>query len=273
LARAAELDPQSAPARRYLGMTMRRLNDPRALGELRKATELDPLDWESALALATYHFEFDRLDEAAAGAATALRLAPDNPIVLRSLGGIYLAQNRLDEAAGALQRALEIEPTANIYLNLGTVNLQAGKPQEAVRANRKAIEMGANQHAIWGSLGEAYYLLPGEEERRDEAFETAIRMAERWLDGHPLDNACRSSIAVYFAKSGKKEEALRWVQEGLAQPKLLAGEYHRMGMAAEVAGDRALALRLVERALADGYPPQLVETDRSTVELRSDARF
>lgn len=273
LERAIELEPSNANAHRWLGVTLEGLKDPKAQAELERAVALAPGDWEAGLALGTLHFRAGRYDAAAKEVERTRNLVPDNAIVMRSLGGIYVFQNRLDDAATVLQRALEIQPSASVYTNLGTVRLRKGRFAEAASAYQRAIELGANQHMNWGNLGDANRWIPGNRDKAQEAFSTAIALARKWVADHPADDAVRTMLAQYLAKHGDKQEALDRIKSLEGEANISPGGLMNLAVASEVSGDRARALRLLERGLDRGLKLIEAEQDYDLVKLREDPAY
>jgi tetratricopeptide (TPR) repeat protein len=112
-----------------------------------------------------------------------------------------------DAAAKAFQRALQIEPTASVYNNLGTLRFFQGQYADSVAAFRRAIELRANSYLYWGNLGDAHRWNPPTKHEAADAYATAIRLARDAISARPNDLDLRATIAVYRAKSGDKKQA------------------------------------------------------------------
>src|SRR6185436_7324070 len=108
------------------------------------------------------YFHGGRLKEAEAEYRKSIELAPDGIYGLRNLAGVLISDNRLPEASAMLQRAIPIRPTSTLYGNLGTVYYYQGLYPEAAAAYKKALAFaeGANRHAMWGNLGDAWRQIP-----------------------------------------------------------------------------------------------------------------
>jgi len=128
---------------------------------------------------------------------TALKLAPDNPDVLYSLGGgLYFALGKWDEAIRLMKRSIELDPLKPIsHLNMGNILTHAGRPGEAIAYFSKALELNPQFQRAHLYLGRNY-LLAG---KTDLAFK---EMREENIE------VFRSfgMALVYFA-AGKKKEA------------------------------------------------------------------
>jgi tetratricopeptide (TPR) repeat protein len=89
----------------------------------------------------------------------ALKLDPNQAIVLNFLGFSWTEQNRnLSEAHDMIQRALDQRPNdGEIVDSLGWVDLRQGDVAQAVRLLEHAAEMDPEDPTITGHLGDAYW--------------------------------------------------------------------------------------------------------------------
>ena len=73
----------------------------------------------------------------------ALKLAPDNPDILYSLGGgLYFATGRWDDAIKNMKRCIELDPLKPLsHLNLGNILSHAGRFDEAIIYFKRALEL------------------------------------------------------------------------------------------------------------------------------------
>jgi serine/threonine-protein kinase len=272
--RAADLDPMSplphiGLAYRYAGEK----RDPEGESALRRAVELRGSDWRPNSELADFRFRRGRYEDAAASWEAARTLAPDNILVLRSLGAAFHMAGRSDEAAASLQRALEVRPTASIYTNLGTVRFYQGRYADAAAAFEKAVELGANSSLNWGNLGDAYRWAPGRRSESIAAYKRAIALLQPDLTRKPEDVDLRTRLATYLAKSGQTAAALETIARFDESATLTPQMLFRLTVVTELAGDRARAIRLIERALKAGYPLKEISNEPELTALRADARF
>ncbi|WP_051335740.1 tetratricopeptide repeat protein [Methylocapsa acidiphila] len=89
----------------------------------------------------------------------ALKLFPDQPLVLNYLGYSWVDQGvNLDEAFGMLHRAVELHPTDGYIVDsLGWANYKLGRYDEAVKELERAIDLKASDPVINDHLGDAYW--------------------------------------------------------------------------------------------------------------------
>jgi len=131
-----------------------------ALKTLEEATTLSPGAWDVHSAYGVALDGVERFDEAQAAYARALKLSPDNPVVLNNLGLSQAMAGRLDDAVATLQRAEE-QPRADMQVRQNLALLLALKgdisaadrtatrdlPPEMVRGNAAYLRwLAANRH-------------------------------------------------------------------------------------------------------------------------------
>lgn len=99
---------------------------------LRKLIRLRPDHAHAYNALGyTFADRNERLDEARELIETALKLAPDDPFILDSMGWVLYRLGRTKEALGYLQRAYAMRPDPEIAAHLGELLWIEGKREEA----------------------------------------------------------------------------------------------------------------------------------------------
>jgi Flp pilus assembly protein TadD len=112
-----------------------------AIASLTAAIASDPL---SAPALNSLGYTLaergERLPEAVSFIERALKVEPDNPAYLDSLGWALFKQGRTEEAEPYLRKAADALPSQSVILDhYGDVLLRRGKPGEAIGAWERAL--------------------------------------------------------------------------------------------------------------------------------------
>jgi len=89
----------------------------------------------------------------------ALKLSPDEPLVLNYLGYSWVDQGvNIDEAFTMLRRAVDLRPKDGYIVDsLGWAFYRMGRYDDAVRTLEKAIELKPNDPTINDHLGDAYW--------------------------------------------------------------------------------------------------------------------
>jgi tetratricopeptide (TPR) repeat protein len=113
---------------------------PRMERDLLRLLEQDPDHADALNALGyTLADRNERLDEAFAYVARALKLRPDSPAILDSMGWVLYRQGDLVQAASYLRRALELNQDDEIAAHLGEVLWVSGQRADAQAVWREAL--------------------------------------------------------------------------------------------------------------------------------------
>ena len=263
--RAVALDPAYAPAWAGLAIQLVHLaegaDDPRAADELRgraldaaeRAVALDPELAEGYSARGylrgALHRDWRGAEE---DLERALAINPGDPTTQRRYGILRSIVGRPEEAIAATRRAIEIDPlNAANWSVLGDNALAQGQLALAAEAWRRALEIAPEFEGVsWGLA--LLTLLQGRPAEALAAFEREREEADR-LEGialaqHALghDGQARAALAALTARHGDRK------------PHMVAGGYAFLG-------DRDQAFAWIDRAIARG--------DAGIVELRLDPLF
>ena len=108
--------------------------------DLKQVLTLDPGNADAMKALGyTLADQTDRYDEAYALIEKALRLKPEEPAFIDSMGWVLYRLNRYEEAIDYLERAFERFPNDEVAAHLGEVLWQSGKTRRAKRVWKEAL--------------------------------------------------------------------------------------------------------------------------------------
>jgi tetratricopeptide (TPR) repeat protein len=101
----------------------------------------------------------DRWPQAEADFKQALKLYPDQPLVLNYLGYSWVDKGmNYDEALAMIEKAVELEPTDGYIIDsLGWVYYKLGRYDEAVEQLERAVSIRAEDPTINDHLGDAYW--------------------------------------------------------------------------------------------------------------------
>jgi tetratricopeptide (TPR) repeat protein len=273
--RALRLEPLNADA--YYGLAKvaeAQKNSGAAESAYRKAVEIRP-DRMYYDELGGLYYRTGRTREAMRAFQKSIELAPDSYYGYSNLGAAYYAEGDLAQAATQFQKALQIQPDSTLYGNLGNLYFAQGFYEQSVEAFEKALAMpgGANSYVQWGNLGDACRWTPDKKERAREAYLRGIQLIREELRSKPEDVTLRSRLALYLARRGDRDEALK----ELARLEATAGkdaraEYRMLG-AYEALGARDKALAALGQALRGGFPREEIRMDPELLSLRSDPRY
>jgi len=137
----------------------------------------------------------------------------------------------------------------------------------------KLVADGTKEYLIWGNLGDAYRWTPGNTEKATRAYQKAIALALEAIDVNSRDAAALSSLALYRAKSGQQTQALQAMEKALAAAPDDKTVLFNAAMVCELAGERARALKLIQRAIIGGYSPSEIATEPELGKLRRDPGY
>ena len=108
--------------------------------DLRIVLEQDPDNADALNALGyTLADRNERLDEAFSLVARALKLRPDSPAIMDSMGWVLYRQGDLVQAASYLRKALDLSDDDEIAAHLGEVLWMKGQREDAQAVWREAL--------------------------------------------------------------------------------------------------------------------------------------
>lgn len=114
---------------------------------------------------------------------------------LNSYASFLAGSKKLKEAEGALQEALRMEPgSAMLHLNLGNLQDQAGRKDEALKSYLKALALDPGNLNAHYNLGLLYAELGKNQEAR-QSFEAALKLA-------PDDLETKKQLDMVIKKMG-----------------------------------------------------------------------
>jgi serine/threonine-protein kinase len=274
LRRALEIDPLDFYARRELAEQSEAEGD-YTLAELAysEAVDLRRGYWLPHFDMGHFYYERGRYDDAASALRAAAELAPGNAHVWNALGAVYYQMDLLPEAREALERAVGIQPSYATYSNLGTLYFGEARYADACDMYRRALAMEPERYTLWGNLGAACKVVPGAEDDAHEAYTRAAELAEKQRLLRPRDADVLAGLASYYAELGETERALDLISEALElAPNDIEVMFHS-GHTYEVLGDRESALNWIRKAVENGYSRAQVESTPALRKLCTDERY
>lgn len=183
--RVTQIQPDNAPAWRYLGQTYvaRQLHETEAEAALRHAAALDGENPQYLMDFADILKTNNKLGEAEKFYRQALALAPDSAEVTGRFGA-FLSQTPLDaakrvEAKTLLQKSLRLAPDEPFnQFNLGRLLVEEEKYAEAVTYLEAATKHGQGRTKdVWSLLSRAYGRL-GRTDKAKEALAAADKIQQ-----------------------------------------------------------------------------------------------
>ena len=234
----------------------------------RKALELDDTLPEAHSALGQALFTYDRnIAESDRQYQRAIELNPNYATAHQWYGGANLvATGRFDQAIAEGRRAVELDPLSLIAnLELAAIYGYARQNDQAIAQLRKIVEMDPNWYLAHMVLCETYNF--------NGQFAEAIAECEK-ARGLNDDPAVLSFLAVAYARSGKREEAMKAVAQMHELSRQRYVPAYGFGYAYAALDDKDQAFQWLERSLEDrGWEITYIKVDPGIDSLRSDPRF
>jgi tetratricopeptide (TPR) repeat protein len=218
-------------------------------------------DWVSYYLLGKFYFTHQLYGQAEVRFREAEQLVPSNVLTVNALGATYLEMGRAAQAISMFENSLKLDESARAHSNLGMAYHLAGKYAEAAREHERATLLAPQNEVYWGNLGHAERWDPDLSAKAPEAYHRAIQLGEASLDINPHDSRLHARLATYWAGLGDPKMSLTEIRLALAGARLDGYVQYRASLVYEQAGDRATALRALERALDLGY--SLAEIDNA----------
>ena len=176
-----------------------------------KAVALDPRSADAYVGLAGSYLsaalfrwsdnpEAD-LNHAAELAQKALDLDDSNSAALASLCEIHWMHRRFDQAVAEGERAVAINPNfASGYQVLSDALTQSNRPEEAVRAAKKAMRLDPSRQDFYAFFIATPYVLMGR-------YQDAIPLLKRHLALYPNQPWARFVLILAYTELGREQDA------------------------------------------------------------------
>ena len=189
-----------------------------ALGHLERARALDPRSRATARRLAATLIRLRRYPEAMAAAERGMALAPDNLDMLENLAMVHLAQGNLAGARAAIQAHSKGIQPADLVVYFGNYwdlywALDDAQQQLLVRLPPSAF---ADDRLAWAIVVTETLWLRGDRSRARAYADTARMASEEVLRNNPDDAQRRTFLGLAFAYLGRKADAVRDGERGVA---------------------------------------------------------
>jgi len=243
---------------------------------LRAAVALSPDDWYYRNHLGGFLLNQGRLAEARDEWVKASRLSPPAVHVVSSnLASLLVLEGRFEEAIVALESLPAPGADPIVATNLATAYYFSDRPERLSRAEefyRLAVRLSPGNHELRRNLADLY-VETGRADAALEHYREALRLVEQRLQIDPHSPTLRLRRAHYAARSGDCASALE-VARGLT-PDLApqATNFHDLAYSFALCGERDAALDLIDRAIASGYPPEVIRKEPEFRSLAGDPRF
>ena len=274
--RALQLDPRNADALTGLAHSYENAGrNADAEAEYKKAIALRPDYWDGYNSLGLFYDRQAKYEDAIAQMKKAIELTPDNAQAYSNLGAIYLDTNdpaKYPQAEAALKKSIELSPTYAAFANLGNLYDSEHRPADSAAALEHAVQLNGNDFIVWANLAAAYESLH-DETRLASARNRELQLLEQAAQANPRDAGVLSRLALAYAHKNLREKAAARIQTALALAPDDSDVLENVGEAYEALGDRANAIRCIEKSLQNGYSLDSLKNTEGLKNLLSDPRF
>lgn len=202
-----------------------------------------------------------------------IRLVPEHYAALVNLGSVFEETGKTPEAIEMYQRSIAVQPTYMGYTNLGTAYSRAKRYTDAVDAYQNALEIDDSDWLAWGNLAYVYSWMNGMDQQTIETFEHAIELAEAARQQNSREAYVHSDLALYYAKTQRKELALQRLETAIVLSPESANIIAAAAEAYELLGQRDNAVKLARKALDLGYSREQLQRNTELTELLTDPRM
>ncbi len=268
---AVDIDPNYAPAWNLLSSTysnqaLRRdlpydVGHEMAIDAVEKALEIDP-DYAFALSARAWiamNYERDYATSAALF-RSALKLDPDNPVILGNRAVLANRLGRIDVSIAMLERSLALNPiSTSSHSNMSDLLARANQPTMAIEAAQKAIELAPESGMAYINLAAAYILAENPEKAIDEVNKIDWELYQLLI------------YALAYADLGKASEsdsALHRLSEHYADTNA-----YQIASVHAWKGDDDTAFEWLNHAVDGGQPTNGIRNDPFMKRLHDDPRW
>jgi tetratricopeptide (TPR) repeat protein len=271
---AVVLDPNSDEAYRGLAEVYSNMGQPRnAEATYQRAINIRPQYWAGYNWLGNFYYRQARYSDAESMFKKVVELSPENFRGYYNLGAMYVLQGRYTLGVEALQKSIAIRPSASAYTNLGTAYFGLRRFEDAARTYEQGLKIDEKNWRLWGNVGDARYWTPQQRAQAPNAYRKAIALAEEQLKVNPRDGELLGLTAGYMAMLGEKKEAMAKIDLALSMAPKDPDVRYRAALVNNHFGEKRLALRWLNSALAAGFSPMLVRDWPDFDALRNDPEF
>ena len=241
---------------------------PKAKEAAEKALELDENLAEAHTARAFIYFMWEwNWADAGSEYRRAIELKPNYSSALQWYSSLLAATGRTDEALAEVKQARDLDPfSLSIAAHPGWINYLSRNAEATVREARQALKLDPNflPARRYLALG---YDLQGKYNESVPEFQKALSLS-------PGSTLLKAELGYAFAKSGKREDALRVLDELQRSPGQRRASPFHLALVHIGLGENDRAIELLESAYNERAERLVwLRADPRFDPLRLDARF
>jgi serine/threonine protein kinase/tetratricopeptide (TPR) repeat protein len=271
--RAIALQPTYEDAiRLHATVLMRRGDVDGGLAEFNRVMALRPNAVAVHSDMGNALFFASRFPEALASLEKAIALSPGSAINLTRAGAAAQQMGDNKRALEYYERANAIQPRAETFSNIGTIQYGLGDYAKAAAAYEGSLLIRPRSAVTNRNLGDAYRHLGRTADARS-AYMRAVEQAEEELSVRPADARAIARLAVYQAKADNDRAAMASLKRAQALAPDDEQVLQRAAVIHALAGRTGAALEAAERAIERGFAKRLIAEEEDLAVLRPLPRF
>jgi tetratricopeptide (TPR) repeat protein len=218
------------------------------------------------------YFQHGQYQKAMSEFQRVVELTPDSALGYENLGNVNFQAGKWNDAILAFEKALKIEPSESLYSNLGTAYFYLGQRAAAVTMFQKAVALNPNDNLAVANLADSYRW-SGDTIKAKTTYEQAIGLGLKALRVNPQDASTLGYLALCYAKNGDSKKGVEFIRRARG----IDGNDNEL-MYAEatidaIAGQQADALTSLRAAFQKGYPVQEAKNDPELKPLAANPEF
>ncbi len=241
---------------------------PQAKAAANKALEIDADLAEAHIILGTVEFWFDwNWQDAETELKKAIAINPNNADAHRFYGVLLTISGRNDEAINEMELARKLDPLSLIANALKAQSFfYAGRDAEAIEQANKTLEIEPNFWIAHIMLARIYL--------RQNRFDEAVAEATKAKEFSGGNSEAVSLEAYTLAKSGRRDEALKMLEELKSRSNQRYIPSYNIAMIENGLGNREETLTNLEKAFAEKDARMiLLKVEPKWNNLRNEPRF
>ena len=226
----------------------------------------DPNNITNRLALADTYLSLERFADAVAQYEAALVINDQSTLGHVGLGRAQLGTGDLAGATENFQKIIDKSKEADIsgelvesaHYYLGSIALQQGNPDEAIKQLTEATKLERSDSDAWYLMGKAY-MQAGKPEEAVDALMQAVLFVPDFTEAYEalaevFDEKGATAGALYARgmaaySKGELEDAARLLEDAVTASPTLAEAYSGLGLVRETMGQRDAAVLAYQQAL------------------------
>jgi tetratricopeptide (TPR) repeat protein len=173
--------------------------------------KLEPKHWSYFYARGTSYERLKKWPLAEADLLKALKLSPDQALVLNYLGYSWIDQNRnLKQGLALIEKAVRQKPEDGYIVDsLGWAHYRLGNFKDAVKYLERAVELRPDDPVLNDHLGDVYWRVGREREARFQ-WEQALTLNPEPEDAEKIRRKLQKGLPIPAqAKAGKRTKEVR----------------------------------------------------------------